>query len=62
MGKCNISTILKNQMIKNLKTDIGIERNDKIIECLEDQRGVDLTHFYGEESSKSINKLFKKLK
>ena len=61
-NKCNVSASLKKRMIKNLKTDAGIERNDKIVECLEDKKGMDLTHFYGEDDPKSITKLFKKIK
>lgn len=53
---------IRTRMLKNIKTDEGIARNDEIIENLEDSFGVDLTSFFGEEDPKRINQLINKLK
>lgn len=53
---------LRIKMLKNIKTDAGIERNDLIMENLEDSFGLDLTSYYGEEDPKRIDNLIKLLK
>ncbi len=53
---------LQFRMIKNTKTDSGINRNDKIIEKLEDSEGIELTSYFGEEDPKRIKSLIKKIK
>jgi len=53
---------IKKQMLRNIKTDTGIEHNDKIIENLEDSFGINLTSFFGEDDPKRINQLITKLR
>lgn len=53
---------LKKTMLRNIRTDKGIERNDEIIEDLEDSFGINLSSYYGESDSKKIIRMFKKLR
>lgn len=50
---------LSERMANNTYTDEGIERNDKIIESLEDTFHIELTGLYGEDDPKRIKKAIK---
>ena len=48
---------LEKTMLKNIKTDKGIERNNMLMETIEDQYHIDLTTYYGEEEPRRIKRL-----
>ena len=55
-------TKIRKRLLLGIKTDAGIERNDKLMERLEDSFHINLTTYYGEENPKRINQLIRRLK
>lgn len=53
---------LEKTMLKNIKTDKGMERNNMLMEILEEKFHTNLTTYYGEEEPRRIKRLMSRLK